>query len=179
VAEDHRRAAARSARHVEPGEHAGRCVLRFALETQIHPAVEAAHAHARHRIYDHAQPRKTGELRIPAIRLIAVHIREKLLIVDRAQRVLDLLRKRQRLIHGPVRQQPSVHQGVLILSMHHRSVSQPIDQFIAIGRLQHVIQRIVRTQLGATGGNAEQMQIVIAQNAYGALAQRSNETQRL
>jgi len=60
----------------------------------------------------------------------------------------------------------------------HRAVSQPIDKLVAIARLKNLVKRVVVAQLGAAGGDAEQMKIMVTQNAYSALAQISNEAQR-
>jgi len=111
--------------------------------------------------------------------IVAVHIFEQLSIVRRAQRLLDFACKRERRFDRPVGQQSGVDECVIIESMHQLPVTQPVDQLLAIGCVEHLLQCVVLAQLGATCSDGDEMQIVITEHAYRALAELPNEAQRL
>ena len=58
-------------------------------------------------------------------------------------------------------------------------LAQPGEQFVAVGRAQHFVQRIAAMQLRRAFGHGQQVQVVIAQNGDGAVAQRFDQTQHL
>ena len=54
-----------------------------------------------------------------------------------------------------------------------------MQQLISVRRFQDLIKRVALLELGRAGGHREQMQIVIAEHAQGALAERFDEAQHL
>src|SRR5690349_10613840 len=56
-------------------------------------------------------------------------------------------------------------------------MSQPVDQLVAVRCIEHIRKRVIRAQLGATRGDRDQMQVVIAEHADRARAQSAYEAQ--
>ena len=71
-----------------------------------------------------------------------------------------------------------MHHRVSRFHVHHFLVAQPVEELIAVVRMQYVIERVAAMGLAHTGRDDEQMQIVIAEHRHGALPQAAHEAQR-
>ena len=179
MAEDHRCIRILASRHLEPGQIARRNVLHLALEFEFHLALRRADAQARKRIDDGAQTVVAGQILLPGLRRVAVHLPDEIHIVVAAQHRLDFARQLQRLVGRPSRQHPRMHQQMTVLQMRQLLPAQPVQQFIPIRRGENLVQRIALVQLADARRHRDQMQIVIAQHRDRAVAQRLHQAQHL
>ena len=113
------------------------------------------------------------------MRGVAVHVREESGVVVAAQRGFDFARQACGLRHAPLRQQPGVHQHVVVLRMQQALVAQPVQQFVAVRRVENLVQRIGAVQLRHAFRDGEQMQVVVAEHGDRAVAQRLDQPQHL
>jgi len=81
VAADDRRVGRAAAGCVEPGHQFRRGIVEFTLELQIDVAVARHQPHARHGVDDQPQPVFAVQRFIPALRLVAIHMREKITVI--------------------------------------------------------------------------------------------------
>ena len=96
-----------------------------------------------------------------------------------AQFVLDFARQPLRLFDAPLGQQTGMHHDMAFGHVQQRQRAHPVDEIIAIGRLEHGIERVVATQAAIAVGKCDQVQIVIAQYRHGVPAKALHEAQRL
>jgi hypothetical protein len=162
-----------AARHVEPRHEAlgrGGCAV---LGLELHHARDRAETQPRQRVHDRAQTRIAGQRVAPFGRLVAVHREQKIAQLRSAQHRFDLGRQRQRVAHGPLRQHARMHHqqvaGLLALAdlhvQRHVLPAQPFEHRLAVGRGQQVGQRVLAAGLACAVRHAQQMQVVVAQQA--------------
>jgi len=72
-----------------------------------------------------------------------------------------------------------MHHGVAIGRVHQRPRAQPVDQFTAVRRRQHIVERIVLARALEAFVLGHEVQIVIAEHHHGALSERTHEAQDL
>jgi len=164
--------------HVEPWKVACGRFGRFAFGVELHDAFGSAEAQAGHRVDDDAQPVDPAQLIVPAVRARTVKLREKLLVPGPAQLRLDFPGERFRRGDVPLRQEPRVDQHVVCGDVRHRPVPQPVEQAVAVGRRDHVPERVVFAGLDRALSKRQQMQIVVAEHAQRAIPQIAHEAQR-
>jgi len=104
-------------------------------------------------------------------------LREKLLVAGSAQFRLDFYGECFRRSDVPLRQEPRVDQRVVRGEVRHRPVPQPVEQAVAIGRGDHVPERVVFASLDGALSESEQMQIVVPEHGHRALTQITHEAQ--
>ncbi len=131
------------------------------LETQVDTSLVRADAHACQHVDGEAQAIRTPEVLVPAIRLVAVHVFEEMARIV-AQREFNLARQFQRRLHRPLRYDAGMHQEVSRLEMGQRPGRQPLEQGVAVGRLQDLIQSIGATRGLAAAGDGQQVQVMVA-----------------
>ncbi len=136
--------------HFEPRKVARRGFGRLPFGVELHDAFGSAEAKAGHRVDDDAQPVDPAQLVVPAVRARTVKLGEKLLVPRSAQFRLDFPGERFRRGNVPLRQEPRVDQHVVCGDVHHRPVPQPVEQAIAVGRRDHVPERVVFAGLDRT-----------------------------
>jgi len=163
--------------HVEPRKVARGSFGRFAFGVEFHDAFGSAEAQAGHRIDDDAQPVDPAQLVVPAVRSRTVKLREKLLVPGSAQLRLDFAGERFRRGDVPLRQEPRVDQHVVCSDVRHRPVPQPVEQAVAVGRSDHVPERVVFAGLDRPLSKRQQMQIVVAEHGQRAIPQIAHEAQ--
>jgi hypothetical protein len=96
-------------------------------------------------------------------------------IVRACKRRLDLTRKANRLVDGPLREQSCVDHQELSLAMMERSATKPGDQFTAVFCLQDVVNRILLSYRGDAFRCREQEEIMIAQHNANGVAETLRE----
>lgn len=72
-----------------------------------------------------------------------------------------------------------MHHRVTSIEVHELAAAEPIEQLVAIGCVENGIDRVFAMGLADTFSDREQIEIVIAENGDGALAQAADEAQRL
>ena len=72
-----------------------------------------------------------------------------------------------------------MHQHIVAFRMQQSLPAQPGEQFVPVGRAQHFIQRVGAMKFCRAFGNGQQVQVVIAENGDGAVAQRFDQAQHL
>ena len=87
-----------------------------------------------------------------------------------AQRGFHLLRQRQRLCGAPLRHDARVHQQMTFLQNCQRLPAHPVQQRLAVGCLQDVIQRIGAMHFANALRHGQQVQVVIAQYRFSTIA---------
>jgi len=70
-----------------------------------------------------------------------------------------------------------VDQRVVRGDVRHRPVPQPVEQAIAVGRRDHIPERIVSAGLDRALSERQQMQIVVAEHGQRAIPQIVHEAQ--
>jgi len=93
----------------------------------------------------------------PLIRFVALQAKQKFSPLRTAQYCLDLRCQSLRLLHTPLRRQASVHQDILAFHMQQAAMRQPVQQLLAIRRLEHTGQGIVFTTTPKTGIDHQQI----------------------
>ena len=71
-----------------------------------------------------------------------------------------------------------MHEQPLALDDDERTASQPVEQFVAVGRLEDRRERVVPMRLRVAGGDGQQMEIVVAEDGDRRIAQRLHFAQR-
>lgn len=160
-------------RQVEPRQQARalRPALAFLVQ-EIHAAVGCAQAHPRQRIDDAAQARHAGQAVVPLVRLVPVHLGQEADPALAAQHGFDFVRERHRLRRIPRRRDAGMHQQVCIDEHRQRAVTQPLDQFIAVGRGQDLVERIGAAGALRADGHRDQVQVVVAEQGFDAAGVR-------
>jgi hypothetical protein len=79
----------------------------------------------------------------------------------------------------PGRQHAGMHHQVTVFEVRQRPGAQPVEQFGAIGGGQDVVQRVAAMGTPDAPGHREQVQVVVAQDRHGPIAQAAHETQGL
>jgi len=89
----------------------------------------------------------------------------------------DLARQGLRGARVPLRQQTGVHQRVAALDVDQRAAPQPIEELVAVGRRDHLVERVVLAAFDVTAGERQKVEVVVAEHDHGALAQIAHEAQ--
>jgi hypothetical protein len=72
-----------------------------------------------------------------------------------------------------------VHHRVVALGVHHRAAPQPSEQLGAIGRLEHLAERVVLARALGAFELRHEMKIVVSEHRHRALAEVAHEAQHL
>ncbi|EIJ45191.1 hypothetical protein GWL_46310 [Herbaspirillum sp. GW103] len=119
------------------------------------------------------------ELIGPAFGLVAVHVTQEDHPLVAAQHGFHFVGQGQGLVQIPLRQHAGVDDQVALLVDGQGPVAQPVDELLAVGGIEDVIQGIVAMRGSDTAGHGQQVQVVIAQNSPGALAHLHHGAQGL
>ena len=173
MAEHHRHILRPAPRQVEPWQQvaAGRAGVAF-LVLEVHRPVRRAQAHARERIDDAAQARVAGQGIVPAVGLVAVHLAQERDPAVALERALDFAGQRHRLRRIPLGRHARVHQQVILDEHRQRPRAQPGDQFLAVRRVQDLVQRIGAAQALRAARHRNQVQVVVAEQGIDPSAAR-------
>jgi len=95
------------------------------------------------------------------------------------QHGLDLGSQRQRLFQVPLREYPGVYDQVVLLVDGQRTMAQPVDQFVAVGCCQDLVERVIPVSRADAAGHCQQVQVVVAQHGLGAVAHLHHGAQGL
>jgi len=136
-----------------------------------------ADAQPRHGVHDNAQALHALQRIAPARRLVAVQAIEEVAVPGTAKHRLHLGRERARLVHRPLGKQPRVHHRVRTLDVHQRATAQPLEQRVAIRRIEHLAERVALARAFHARRDAEQVQVVVAEHGHRAIAEVLHEAQ--
>ena len=97
------------------------------------------------------------------------------------QRLFDLGGTTQRLAQRPLRRDAGMYQGHLALGVvvHQLLHAQPIEQIVAVRRIENLAQGIALLQTLDVVGHGQQMQIMVAQHTGHGVANGVEKTQGL
>jgi len=95
------------------------------------------------------------------------------------QHGLDLGGQRQRLLYIPLRQYPRMHDQVVLFEDGQGAMPQPVDQLLAIGGVEDVVERVVAVRRADAAGHRQQVQVVVAQHGAGLVTQGHDAAQGL
>ena len=98
-------------------------------------------------------------------------------IVRPSKHCLDLTRKGDRFVNGPLREQSRVDHQEGSLVMKEWLATKPGDQFIAVFRFQDVVNRVLVSYRGNAFCGSEQEEVMIAQHNTNCLAETSDESE--
>jgi len=158
---------------------AGRGLGQLPFGLQFHDAVGGTEAHSGHRIDDDAQARPAGQLVRPASRLAAPQVHDEVAIVGALQFGLDLACQLAGAGGGPLRQQAGMDQAEFALGVAKWLPAQPAQQFGAIRCIENGLEGVVlAAKLGATLGDHQQIQVVVAEHGQRRRAERFDQAQR-
>ena len=177
--EHDRRATRTAARHVEPRHVAIRravCIRRF----ELHRAVGLAEAQACQRVDGQAQAVHADEIVAPLVRVVAEGVSQKGFPMWAAQFPLDRAGEFQYVACRPLRQDAGVHHQEPVFEDGQRLVTQPCDEFVAIGSGEDVGDRVSLAGFAHARSYRQQVDIVVAQDGARApgLAKRDDLAQR-
>jgi len=146
--------------------------FRRPLVVKFHFPFRGAEAQPRHRVGDHAQSRHSMQVLAPGFGLIAVHVLEKIEMMLAAQFLLDFVGEGGGFLHRPLRQQAGMHQRIVVLGIKQPLVAQPVEQFVAVWRRQHLIDGVLAMRFDEAVGDRQQVQVVVAEHDHRLVAQR-------
>jgi len=162
---------------LEPRRIAFGRACRTALLRKLHRTVRGAEAQARARVDDHAKPVVARKVVAPLPRLVAVEHAQEFACAVAREHGFDLARQRERLRRGPGRQEPGVHEDVVLVDRHERPSNEPRYERIAIRRCEDVVQRIAAMRLAIPRRDGQEMEVVIAEDRGGGVAHRHHVPQ--
>jgi hypothetical protein len=139
---------------------------------EIHAAVRRAQAHARERVDDAAQARDAGQAVVPLVRLVAVHLAQEIDPALAAQGTFHLVRQRHRLRRIPGRRDARVHQQMRVDEHRQRALAQPLDQRVAVGCGEDLVERIGAAGALRADRHRDQVQVVVAEQRFDAAGMR-------
>jgi len=76
-----------------------------------------------------------------------------------------------RVVHRPARQHARVHHEERAIAPGQFLLSQPDQQFVAVRRIQYLVERIAFVHPPETFGQRQQVQIVVAEHTDGGISQ--------
>jgi hypothetical protein len=179
VAEGQRRAGGLAPRHLEPRQVAGGGVTCAFGAAEFHHPFGRAKAQARERVHHHAQPVGALQTVVPMVRRVAVHGAEETLEVAASQHLFDFGRQRHGLRHRPLRQHTRMHHQPAVAVQRHGAVAQPVEQRLAVRRLQDVLHGVLAARGARALPQGQQVQVVVAQQALRRVAQGRQAAQHL
>ena len=179
MAEDNGDVGAFSMGEVELRQIVGMAVVRCLafLDRKLHRAIWIAKTYTRERIDDAAQAVRALQRVVPFGRLIAIHLPQETDPVRAAQYRLHLMRQADGLLRAPLRHQPGMQKQIVPLEQRQWTAAQPVQQFIAIRRIQDFVERIGFAGFADPVRHRQQMQIMVAEHAFGPLAHGADHAQ--
>jgi len=147
------------------------------LGGEIHAAVGRAEADARERVDDHAQPVVAAQRLAPSRRLVAVHLAQEPHPIGAGEHALYLRGQFERARDRPLRQHAGVHHQPPMLEVRQRPRAHPVDQRVAVGRGEDVVERVGAVRAADARGHRQQVQVVVAQHRDQPLALRDRPAQ--
>jgi len=166
------------ARHVEPGQVAGRGDAAAVLGVELQRAVGRAVADACQRVEHHAPAVVAGQVVVPAGRAVAVHHLHEAGEVRALQHRFHFPGQGQRLPGRPLRHHAGMHQQPAVGPVGQPALAQPVEQGRALRAGQDVVQRVAAVRALPARGHGQQVQVVVAQQAGGGIAQALQALQR-
>ena len=145
---------------------------------ELHAPSAIDQAHPSEVVDDGAVSFHADERVVPQRRLVAVHRLEETSMAGAAQHLFHLPRMAPRVVDAPQVGNAGVDHRPAIRFRQQRQPAQPVGQFKAIRRRQHILERIPRAMRMAAVDHRQKVQIVVAQNAHEALAESAGEAQR-
>ncbi len=147
---------------------------------ELHGAVRRAEAQAGQGVDRQSQAVDADKIAAPLGGLIAEGIGQERLPVRAAQFALDRAGQLQHIARRPLRQHAGMDHQETVLEDRQRLVPQPVDQRIAVGGAEDVVEGVPLAQLAHAGGDRQQVDVVVAQHRAGpsALAQHDDPSQR-
>ena len=177
MADDDRRRGAPAPRHLEPRQPAGRLRAGRALVVELHLAFARTVAQPGEGVDDHPQTLDALQAVIPGNRRIAVHLREEIAVMRALQRRFGFRRALHRVVDRPARQHARVHHQNIAFAPGQFLLPQPVQQFVAVRRIQNLVERIALVHTSKAFGQRQQVQIVVAEHADGGITQISDGPQ--
>lgn len=118
---------------------------------------------------------------MPGARFVAEQMAQKLAVVFATKLALDLARVRTRIRDRPRRKKSRMHDHVLAMLDHERSMAQPIDEFARVGLGEHLIDRVTFVRRRKTFERHHEKEIVVAEHAIGSIlrAKRFHASQHI
>lgn len=163
--EDDGRGLTRSARYLEPRNASARSELRRAAEVSTWDTIGRARPQGRQAPGNDAQTLGVREPGIPdGGRLIPIETLEKRLSSARAKSTLHLSCQLLGRFDAPFREESRVDEEVGIFTVQQRAPLQPFEQLVAVGRLEHFVQRIPGFRDPNAFGERQQVKVMVAQN---------------
>jgi hypothetical protein len=94
-----------------------------------------------------------------------------------AQDRLDFRRQLASPVRGPLRQQSGMHQAERTFTVTERAMAQPAHQFLAVGRVEDVVERVTLVASVEARGGHQQVEVVIAEHGGCGSAQVTHKAQ--
>ncbi len=179
MSKDDARTAPAGVARLEPRDEGfGLRLLRRSLGAKHQAAFRIDIAQARETVRNETQALFAFEAVLPAIRLVSVQSIEQLFGIA-PQGFLQFMGAAARLVQVPLRGQPGVHHAHVQsrVLVHQRTLLQPFEQRGAIRRGQNVIERVIAALARTAINDRQQVQIVIAEDDRGGIAQSANPAQ--
>ncbi len=151
----------------EPWRIAFRRVRDAALFGKLHAVVGRAKPQSRAGVDDDAEAIMSGERRFPARWPVAIQRCEECVVFGRSHNGFDFPGQHFRGRGSPRREQPGMHHQQLAAANHEGTCSQPRQQFIAIGRAQDRVKRVLPVRGAVARGDGQQVEVVIAEDGDG------------
>jgi len=164
-------------RYLKPRQATRWRLLRAALGLEFHGPVRSAETQPGHGVGNQAQAFYPLEIFVPAIRMVAVHVRQKSPVIGRLQALLHFGGQHQCLRRGPLRQQPGMHHEITLCGMRQRPVAQPGEQLVAVGGGEDAAQRVVAMRLYKILRDCQQVQVMVAQHGGHTLSHGTRPAQ--
>ena len=152
-------------------------VINSALLGEFHGVIGSAKPESRARVDDDAKPVIAGKRRVPARRLIAVEVTQKIIVPGRVQHGFDLRRQHFGGRRRPRRQQTGVDEQQIAVAHDQRTRSQPGEQLVAVRSVEDAAESVLPMRASMSCRHGQQVQVVIAEHRYGGRAEALDRAQ--
>jgi len=182
VSKDNPQWFAGTVRNLEPGQRA--FFLRrgpASFPQKIDTAAEVAPAQLGKAVGDETQAFPACQVFPPAQRTVPLKMQEQILVAEVLQYSLQLACALPRFLQVPLGRKPGMNHGETehLAVVQDRLVTKPEQEFLAVGGIEDLGDRVLLAKLDSSGSHGEEVQIMVAEYANSGGTEAAHKAQQL